>query len=280
MTVEELQTLDAQRKEREDELLLLLLLLLGWGVEQDAGASARIGGPAPSFARPVTPAGANGRAAGTTTPTTGNRLAAGTLAALRRILTTFGVAEIAGSMADAHLDAFEVYEPSVNRAVERDSLILDYTAAASEMVKAMLDTIESAGAATLAEALKLAGYTRSDSTGLELGAERQIVTASNAGLLDGAIVRHGRGGITGLRHISVIDDRTTKICTDRDTLALPVLDPYWLLNWPSLHWRCRSTVVPIVGRFKASNWRPKTPPDVGFGRMPTAVRKMLRALAA
>jgi SPP1 gp7 family putative phage head morphogenesis protein len=290
MTAAELKELDDKRREREEELLLLLLLLLGWAVGQSladdgaAGTTALVqpgsNGQPPAGTIQRVPAGVTGQRQGTTAPTTGNRLANGTLTALRRILTTFGVPEIAGSMADAHLDAFKVYEPSLNRAPDRETLIRDYSQAATEMVNAILEAIQQAGGSTLAESLLLAKYSRSDSTGLELGAERQIVTASNAGLLNGAIVRHGRGGITGLRHVSVIDDGTTKICTDRDGLALPVLDTYWLLNYPSLHWRCRSTVVPIVGRFKASNWRPRTPPDVGFGRMPTAVRKMLRSLAA
>jgi SPP1 gp7 family putative phage head morphogenesis protein len=275
MTAEELQALDDKRREREEELLILLLLLLGWAVGQEL-----VEGGVGTVALQRVPVGATALRQGAITPATGNRLPAGTLATLQRILTTQGVAEIAGSMADAHLDAFAFNVPDLTGAPDRDELIREYGPSAEEMVTAILEAIQESGAPTLAEALVVAKYTKSDATGLELGAERQIVTASNAGLLNGAIVRHGRGGITGLRHVSVIDDRTTKICTDRDGLALPVLDPYWMINWPSLHWRCRSTVVPIVGRFKASNWRPKTPPSVGFGRMPTAVRKMLRSLAA
>lgn len=252
MTAEELKALDQKRKDREDELILLLLLLLGWGVSQSIA---------------TTDAAAED-----------NRPAEANLARLTALLRTQGVAEIAGSMADAHMDAYGFFGDLA--LIDRDTLIRDYTPAATEMADAMVDAIRQAKGGTLAESLLLAKYSRSDSTGLELGAERQIVTASNAGLIGGALVRQDGPRLEGFRHVSVIDDRTTKICTERDGLQLPARDAYWEINWPSLHWRCRSVIAPIFGPFKASDWRPRTPPDVGFGLMPATVRRMLRRAAA
>lgn len=255
MTAEELKALDHNRKNHEDDLLLLLLLLLAFSVQQS-----------------IAEVGTDGEA-------DSERAAAANLERLRVLLGTFGVEEIAGSMADAHLDAFDLFADGAER-TDREALSRQYRPAATEMVDAMLDTIRKTGGATLAESLLLAKYSRSDSTGLELGAERQIVTASNAGLIDGAIRRTSGPRLEGFKHQSVLDDHTTKICQNRDGLQLPARDAYWEVNFPSLHWRCRSVVVPIFGRFTPSDWRPTTPPDVGFGRMPAAVRQMIRRLAA
>lgn len=263
MTAEELKALDQKRKDREDELVLLLLLLLGYGLSIAEGER-------PSVSTLELPEGV-------TAPVVAPRVSGGDVDALARLLRTTGAEEIALSMAEAHLDAFALFGDAPP---DREDLARQYAPQAAEMSGAMMDAIRQAGGATLAESLLLAKYSRSDSTGLELGAERQIVTASNAGLIDGAIRRTSGPRLEGFRHVSVLDDRTTKTCTERSGLQLPATDPYWAVNWPSLHWRCRSTVVPIFGPFKASDWRPRTSPDVGFGRMPATVRRMIRRTAA
>lgn len=38
------------------------------------------------------------------------------------------------------------------------------------------------------------------------------------------------------------DFRQTEICNERDGVTLPALDPWWLANWPPLHFMCRSQV--------------------------------------
>lgn len=254
MTPEELKALDAKRREREDELILLLLLLMGWGVQQGLAESE-----------------------GATVPEDGIRPAEASLTRLAGILRTQGVSEIAESMADAHLDAFALFG---TQPPSREDLARQYEPQAREMADAMVDAIRQANGNTLAESLLLAKYSRSDSTGLELGAERQIVTASNAGLIGGAIVRQDGPRLEGFRHVSVLDDRTTAQCTERAGLQLPARDVYFETSFPPLHFRCRSVLVPIFGPFKASQWRPRTPPDVGFGRMPASIRRLLRRTAA
>lgn len=257
MTDAQFKKLEDDRRKREEELLILLLLLFGGAVGPELVGGAE---------------------AGTGTPGMPQRATGADLSALQRDLLTQGVSEIAESMADSHLDAFAIYQPTGSGGPPRDTLIRQYSPSALEMVNAMLETLARAGASveTLAEALVKAKYTRSNATGIEIGVERQIVSASNAGLFGGAFAKYGTGGgVTGLRHHSVIDDVTSAQCKERDGLQLPTSDPYWLVNWPSLHARCRSVIVPLVGPFKASTWRPVTPPDVGFGRAPASVLPLL-----
>ena len=68
-----------------------------------------------------------------------------------------------------------------------------------------------------------------------------------------------------LRHYSVLDKGTTTICRERDGLTLPADDPYWQRGIPTLHWNCRSIVMEAPKGAKASDWRPVTPPQAGFG---------------
>jgi uncharacterized protein with gpF-like domain len=75
-------------------------------------------------------------------------------------------------------------------------------------------------------------------------------------------------GVTGLRHVSTVDDRTTAICLERDGLQLPLDDPYWQSNTPALHFRCRSVLVPLTHDFEPSARLPTVPPMAGFGAAP------------
>lgn len=283
MTTEELKALDDKRREREDELVLLLLLLLGWGVNRLADDD-RAG-----VAALVQPSG-NGQP-GTRTPTNvspaGNRPAPGILAALRKLLTRFGIPEIAGSMADAHIDGFAVFGAKVTPP-NRDTLIRQYSATAREMTDAMVESIKGhliTAEGDLAEALRLAGYTKSNSRNLEVGAERNVIAASNAGLVGGAVSILGKKGVTRLMHVSVVDERTTRWCLPRNGVNLPIGHPYWQKNWPSLHAGCRSTIVPL----KASSVVRVTPdalltgllpPEKGYGEAPESIMAILRSAAA
>lgn len=265
MTDAQIAELDRKRKEREDELLLLLLLLLGFGVQQGI---AETGTASEGIA-----------AAGTPQRSTG-----ADLTGITRLLQTMGVAEIAGSMADAHLDAFAFNQPGMQGAPARESLIRQYAEIARDMVNAMISRLTQAfsEAKTVAEALVLAKYSRSDSRGIEIGVERNIITASNAGVIDGAFTQFGKGGVFGLEHVSVMDDRTTHWCRPRNGLKLAADNPYWLTNWPSLHAGCRSAIVPLTKPFTdMSGFIPMfDPPDVGYGIAPASVLPLLRRRTA
>jgi SPP1 gp7 family putative phage head morphogenesis protein len=185
------------------------------------------------------------------------------------VMRDHGVREIAESMADAHLDASGVGD--------RNTLVREYDPSARAMADAIVETVIRTGGTTLADALLASHYSRSDSEGLRLGAERQIVSAHNAGLIAGAVTAYD---VTALRHVSVIDDATTVICRQRDGLVLYIDDPYWLANWPSLHWRCRSIVEPVRGPYVVSTTYPMRPADDGFGVAPMTVVNALRGRVA
>jgi hypothetical protein len=79
-----------------------------------------------------------------------------------------------------------------------------------------------------------------------------------------------RGLVTGLAHISIMDNRTTPICKDRHELRLPLNHPYWRSGQavPPLHFRCRSALRVLVGEFTPSDQLPTIPPMPGFGGGP------------
>lgn len=199
---------------------------------------------------------------------------------------------IAGAMADAHADSFR----RVSRFTGEDIAPPDpiatatiYEGHAREAAQAMASRLYDAVTAAQNEqtgfsakaltrtAFDEAGYTRTNPTALDAGTERAIVFASNVGM----IAASSRSSlVTGLRHISVLDQHTTEICRERDNLRLPLDDFYWPRNIPQLHWRCRSIVMPIIGSFVASEIYPITPPDPGFGVAPPGFIEALRAIAA
>lgn len=239
MTPEQLKELEDKRREREEELILLFLLLLGLARREIIPDD-----PEASF---------------------------------RRVLVERGVPEFAESMADAHLDVFPIFAAGL-ALPDRIELIRLYTPTAGEAVDAMVKAIaegivEAGGDVSLG--LRNAGYSAFNTNGLELGAERNIVTATNAGLLAAAIADGDIDRVTGLEHLSTIDDSTTAICEERHRLRLPLLHPYWRINWPSLHFRCRSIVAPLTGEFAASATLPTVPPMEGFGVAPPVVLLML-----
>jgi hypothetical protein len=265
VTPEQLQAIEDKRREREDELLLILLLLLGWASWKsdllDAESVALTFGYTaanPNNAKPLA-----------------NRE---TLAEFRRVFTAQAVNEVSASMAEMFRDAFPLYRPGRLFADDPAQLLREFTPTARESVDAMVDAIArgivGAGGDVRA-GMTIAGYTRESTNGLELGAERNIVTASNAGLLAAAIDDGDAGRVTGLEHVSVLDDGTTEICRPRDGLMLPVSDPYWRRSWPSLHWRCRSIIRPLTGSFQVSTALPTVPPMAGFGIAPPIVLAML-----
>lgn len=115
------------------------------------------------------------------------------------------------------------------------------------------------------EAFSTAGYMVHNNYAVAAGAERAVVGAHNNGIF--AAGGYLDAKILGLTHISVLDDRTTEICRERNGLTLPIRDEYWTWNMPPLHWGCRSIVMPVTAEFSPSDWRPTTPPAAGFGEM-------------
>ncbi len=53
------------------------------------------------------------------------------------------------------------------------------------------------------------------------------------------------GFIVAAQFSSIMDGRTTKICEDRHGIIARLNNPWWNGNTPSLHYQCRSTVIPV-----------------------------------
>jgi hypothetical protein len=271
-----IRRVERERRRREDELLLILLLLL-WQVERDASMAAVHGFDASQVIR--TMLAGNG--------VTGHRGAA---------------PRIARAMAQAHRDGYRraglmAGTTSIARADAGplQELALLYGAHAQAMADAMASTLANAVSAAVAEArfngaglsgLRRAvhdtfdkrGYTRANSYGVEQGVERAIVAAHNGGILMGArdIPDLLPSLLVSLRHRSVLDNRTTEICTERNGLTLPANDVYWYTGGvPPLHPGCRSVLQVLVGDFKASAWRPMVPPMQGWGQAPLGMIETL-----
>jgi hypothetical protein len=125
------------------------------------------------------------------------------------------------------------------------------------------------------EAMTRAGFTRLNPSQLEAFAEAAVLKGHNDGMFSGYFNRAVASRIVGFRHVSVLDEATTSICDERDGLTLRRDNVYWLLNWPRLHFGCRSVVVPIFhGQpFEESDWLPTEPPMAGFGAAPAWVSR-------
>jgi hypothetical protein len=262
---EQIRLIERKRREREDELLLLLLLLCDESRRDVARMLLHGKSYGDVIARDLEPA----------------------------------VAAIANTAALAHADAFRRFGKIADVTVPRgaagplDALARQYEPGARIAVQVMVQQLNQAVADITGKfpdespkilaksAFDNAGFTEDHPRSLDLTAERAIVLASNVGMLRAAIEvpnAEGRGGVQipplvprkmiGLRHVSVVDDRTTDICLDRHQLTLPADHPYWRFNIPPLHPRCRSCVLPVPGEYEADTVLPTEPPMFGWGVMP------------
>lgn len=129
------------------------------------------------------------------------------------------------------------------------------------------------------DAMNRAGFGRLNPSQLEAFAEAAVLKGHGDGLFSGYFSRAVAPRIVGFRHVSVLDDHTTTICDERAGLTLRRDNPYWLTNWPMLHFGCRSAVIPIMDGqpFEESGWLPTVPPMVGFGQAPAWVSAHLVA---
>jgi SPP1 gp7 family putative phage head morphogenesis protein len=86
-----------------------------------------------------------------------------------------------------------------------------------------------------------------------------------------------------LEFVGIEDGRQTEICAARSGVIRPASDPWWRLNWPPLHFNCRSTVRAVYQeevdllRETNPNWEPTATdtlthdsPAKGFGANPVS----------
>lgn len=193
---------------------------------------------------------------------------------------------IAEAMADAEISgirrAYRMSGLNPGPLASPEPLMARYTAAAQQTAGRIFDVIEqklsdaqaqlvNAGIKKMIRgvgpAFDEAGASEDKPHLLTVHVERAIVGAHNGGIIAGG---QKLEQVTGFRHLSVIDERTTMICRQRNGLMLPKNDPYWKTGTPPLHFNCRSVLGVILGDFTPSTWRPQSPPMEGFGQGPSA----------
>lgn len=199
---------------------------------------------------------------------------------------------LAKLMALTHADGYRRADllagirPTLSRDEVMPDVIAKYYPASRRMSSAMANTLtdkinEAIGEAPAdANARRVAAFVRnaiaSDGYGkdhpylLETVAERMVVDAHGAGMWSGWQRPELNERLKGFVHKSVMTKTTTTICKERNGLALPKDDPYWLTGFPQLHWGCRSVVLACYTDREWSTVYPTTPPDPGFGYAPWA----------
>lgn len=279
MTPEEQKQIDAIEKDRRDKEKLLLLLMLGFfgKATNHAAYAIRLGYDPIEAANDVITGNASLNLPGLTGPMS-KLLARSYEDGVSRAVRL--AAEVSGGSADE--------PPYASQPISEQPLPI-YQAAAKRIVDAMaatfagkintaVDDSQAAGdgigkmAAAVKRAMKACGYGVGigadgkpvDPFTLQVVTERAIVDAHGAGMFSG----YGRSRVLGFIHRSVVDDRTTAICRCRNGFCRPRGDSYWRWNWPSLHWRCRSCILPFNDASRWSDDYPEVLPMVGFGRAP------------
>jgi SPP1 gp7 family putative phage head morphogenesis protein len=266
-----IDAIERDRKRREDEILLALLLL--WDdAEDDIIVPMRHGFDAKQVLYNVQP-----RATKALTDT----MALAHRDGVRRVTVLTGGNPPRGPGASTWLDQqagtttelATIYRPAAQQST--DAMVKSIGDALDKYVPGQgrgLSNVELKTA--VREAFDAAGYTANHPMALDLGAERAVVGAHNNGMIAGG---KSIGKVTGLRHVSIIDESTTNICRSRDGITLPIGDPFWTNGIPPLHWNCRSALLPVTGEFESYMPDYVVPPAPGFGAMSAVFIQRLRA---
>lgn len=255
-------------------MLALLLLFFGQAIDH-ASYAVRIGGLPTSAARSVLVGNGNLHLPGASTP----------LSKVLSVAYADGVRR-AFKFCDLPQPTIDAIAPKVvdiYRSVA-EKTINDMSDTLNRHINESLDASRDAGFDTAKTARQLrndlngGGYgygtnTEGEKTTpwiLESVTELNIVNTNGAGQWDAYQEPSAADRTVGFIHRSVVDEGTTEICLERDGFCRPADDEYWSVNWPSLHFGCRSGILPI---FKVRKWSenyPVTSPAPGFGRRPMA----------
>lgn len=86
--------------------------------------------------------------------------------------------------------------------------------------------------------------------------------------------------VLGLRFENPDDSATTKICRARIGVQLPKHHPWWKTSCPPCHWGCRSSLSALTSKFTMTANPPDLPaPATGFGFAPVGAFTLSRAAA-
>lgn len=147
---------------------------------------------------------------------------------------------IAGNLEDA-------IEKALGEAAPADSILADVQAAGG--------------------AFKVTGMVEDASRAAEAEATAVVTVAYGMGMDEGFRNPDVVAVLTGLVFINPLDNRTTPICRQRHNTILPLDHPWWFVNWPPLHFGCRSVVLPLTRPVVFTPDPPTVPPpDPGWGR--------------
>ncbi len=263
---ESIDRIEEDRRKRERELLLAFLILFGTATRH-ATMAIRLGHDPSSAAQNVI----NGN------PQLGLPGLSPSLAKL---------------MALAHADGYRRADilagirPELPLNEVPADILAKYYPASRRMASAMADTLTSkindaiseapadanarGVAAIVRNAIESDGYGKDHPYLLETVAERMVVDAHGAGMWSGWQRPELNERLKGFVHKSVMTSTTTKICRERNNFSRPKEDPYWLTNYVSLHWGCRSQILAVWEDREWSAVYPTTPPAPGFGYAPWA----------
>jgi hypothetical protein len=257
MTQEEyIKSADRKRKKRESELLILLLILIGNAIRESML----------SFRH-----GLNWR------QVLDNRILGYPEARMKGAIPA-----IIGTLRKSHNSGARLAAERLGEVFRGETRNDIYETAARDFSVAMNNAVQSAfwrgiGAGTdirnTIKAIRIeidtAGYSIGNYFAIELGVGRAVVWSFNLGVID---VSNNFREVTqelGLRHVSVIDDRTSDWCIPRDGTTLPVSHPYWRArNVPPLHPRCRSLLMPMILPYEETDVPIAPAAALGFGENP------------
>lgn len=258
--------IERDRRRRERELLLLLLALCTTS-RNHAVYAARSGNDPAAAARMVILGDSGGHFVGVA-PIIVQAQADAYLAGFRRTLRLVGV--------DTRGQNVPTPDPE-----DVKEAIAAYKAAADQYAGDLADTVgngirQAEAAATdpkeeltrIRFVFRNGQLTRQHFGRLAADAETSVCEAYSDGMMGGYYHPAIRLLVKGLRHESILDERTTDICRERDGVALPLNHSYWNRNRPPLHWRCRSILLPILKDFTPTpdSELPIIAPMPGFGR--------------
>lgn len=166
-------------------------------------------------------------------------------------------------VAEAYRPFASGFRDEVRRNVR--SLIDDVLArSAAADVPATVDII----ATTMREVFEAKGYSPKNPFAARAQAVTLVAKAWSAGSFAGWRQPGIWEAIKGFTFVAVRDEHVCPICEPRNGLTLDRDDPYWLTNWPLLHWVCRCVVRPVFKRFVPSTIVAAPQPQPGFGMRP------------
>lgn len=268
----QIDAIERDRRKRERELLALLLLFFGDAINhaayavrlghspQVAASSVILGNPLLGLMGLATPLG---------------RLLATTYAdGVNRAYRMSGTPPPDPSTLIP--GAMEIYRPAAQGMANMLSNTLSAKIDAAMSADGMTGLTARQASTLLKSLLKSGGYgygvkpdgTRSGPYLLETTTELAVVNAHGAGMSVGSDAPEVALKIWGFKFVAVLDDVTTKICKTCNGTRLPRGDIWFKTHTPSMHFGCRSALLPIY--HGAANAYATDAPDIdpmpGFGR--------------